>query len=155
MDSLRRLAAGELAEIVGPSALETDRESRGLRLRHLADDAVTTMPAADRAAMAAYARGVNAFIETHRSNLPLEFTLLGYQPRPWTVADCALIGFQMFRTLTTTWKDEILKRNMLARGDAAKVNFLFPAHRRRSAARLERLGHRRAPDGFRQADPRQ
>jgi penicillin amidase len=126
MDSLRRLAAGDLSEIVGPLALDADRDSRGLRLRHLADDAVTSMPAADRAAMAAYARGVNAFIETHRNNLPLEFTLLRYQPLPWTVADCALIGFQMFRTLTTTWKDEILKRGMIAHGDAAKVNFLFP-----------------------------
>jgi penicillin amidase len=126
IDSLRRLAGGELAEIVGAVALDSDRESRGLRLRHLAEDAERTMPAADRTAMAAYARGVNAFIETHRDSLPLEFTLLGYQPRPWTVADCTLIGFHMFRTLTTTWKDEILKRAMLARGDAAKVNYLFP-----------------------------
>ena len=127
MDSLRRLAAGELAEVVGTVALESDRESRGLRLRHLAEDAQGAMPAADRAAMAAYARGVNAFIETHRDKLPLEFTLLGYQPRPWTVADCALIGFHMFRILTTTWRDEVIKRNMLARGDAAKVGFLFPS----------------------------
>ncbi len=126
MDSLRRLASGELAEVVGTVVLESDRESRGLRLRHLAEDAQGSMPAADRAAMAAYARGVNAFIETHRDKLPLEFTLLGYQPRPWTVADCTLIGFHMFRTLTTTWRDEVIKRNMLARGDAAKVDFLFP-----------------------------
>ena len=126
MDSLRRLAGGELSEIVGPGTLESDREARGLRLRHLAEDAQRTLPPADRAAMAAYARGVNAFIETHRHNLPVEFTLLGYQPRPWSVTDSALIGFQMFRTLTTTWKDEILKRLMLSRGDAAKVNFLFP-----------------------------
>jgi penicillin amidase len=32
----------------------------------------------------------------------------------------------MFRNLTTTWKDEITKRNMLMDGDAVKVNFLFP-----------------------------
>jgi penicillin amidase len=31
MDSLRRLAGGNLAEIVGPGALELDRESRQLR----------------------------------------------------------------------------------------------------------------------------
>jgi penicillin G amidase len=126
MDSLRRLAAGELAEIVGPSALESDREVRNLRLRRLAEDAQRTMPASDRAAMAAYARGVNAFIETHRNKLPLEFTLLGYQPRPWSLTDSAVIGFNMFRTLTTTWRDEIIKSAMLARGDAAKVNFLLP-----------------------------
>jgi penicillin amidase len=126
MDSLRRLAAGELAEIVGAPAIESDRDARELRMRRLSEGAVRTMPTADRAAMAAYTRGVNAFIETHRGNLPIEFTLIGYQPRPWTVADCALVGFQMFRTLTTTWKDEILKGNMLAQGDAAKVNILFP-----------------------------
>jgi len=126
MDSLRRLAAGELAEVVGAAALESDREARNLRLRRLAEDGQRAMPASDRAAMAAYARGVNAFIETHRSKLPLEFTLLGYQPRPWSVTDCTLIGLHMFRTLTTTWRDEVVKRAMLARGDAAKVNFLLP-----------------------------
>ena len=126
MDALRRSAAGELAEIVGRGALEADREARLLRLRHLSEDAARTMPPQDRAAMAAYALGVNAFIETHRDRLPIEFTLLGYQPRPWTVADCALAGFNMFRTLTSSWKDEVLKREMLAHGDSAKVNFLFP-----------------------------
>ena len=68
--------AGDLAEIVGPAALESDRESRRLRLRRIAEDAYTTLPPADRAAFAAYARGVNAFIATHLHNLPLEFTLL-------------------------------------------------------------------------------
>jgi penicillin amidase len=126
MDSLRRLAGGELAEIVGSAALESDKDARSLRMRHLAEDAVHTMPAVDRSALAAYARGVNAFIETHLNTLPIEFTLLGYQPRPWTLADSALLGFHMFRTLTTTWKDELLKRAMLLQGDPAKVNFLFP-----------------------------
>ena len=31
MDVLRRLAAGELSEVLGPAALELDREARGLR----------------------------------------------------------------------------------------------------------------------------
>src|SRR6266511_5582496 len=53
MDSLRRLAGGQLSEIVGAVALESDREARSLRLRHLAEDAQRTMAAADRSAMAA------------------------------------------------------------------------------------------------------
>ncbi|MGH9719797.1 MAG: penicillin acylase family protein, partial [Bryobacteraceae bacterium] len=126
MEALRRLAAGELSEVVGPGALELDREARTLRMRRLAEEAVPLMPAADRAALAAYARGVNAFIETHRDRLPLEFRLLGFEPRPWRVTDSALAGFQMIRTLTTTWKDEMLKRNLLNGGDRAKVDFLFP-----------------------------
>jgi penicillin amidase len=126
MDSLRRLAGGELAEIVGRPGLDSDRDARSFRMRRLAEDAAHTMPQQDRAALAAYTRGVNAFIETHRNKLPLEFKLLGYEPRPWTIADCALVAFQMFRTLTTSWKDDLLKRNMLADGDPAKVSFLFP-----------------------------
>jgi penicillin G amidase len=127
MDALRRYDAGELAEIFGPTVLESDRESRRLRLRRIAEDAYTTLPAQDRAAFAAYARGVNFFIATHRHNLPVEFTLLKYQPRPWSVVDSLLICLHMFRSLTTTWRDELIKRDMLAEGDAEKVKFLFPA----------------------------
>jgi penicillin amidase len=126
MDALRRLAAGELAEIVGPSAIPSDRESRALGMRGIAVRQSSALPAGQRAALAAYARGVNYFIETHRGRLPLEFTLLHYDPGPWTVTDSLLIGLQMYRTLTDTWKDDLRKRQMLAGGDAAKVNFLFP-----------------------------
>ncbi len=126
MDLLRRFTAGELAEVFGPAALEADRDSRRLRLRRIAEDAYTHLPPADRAAFAAYTRGVNAFIASHLDNLPLEFTLAGYQPRPWSVVDSLLVCLSMFRDLTTTWKDEVVKRTMLAAGDPAKVNFLFP-----------------------------
>ena len=126
MDGLRRLAGGNLAEIVGPGALELDRDSRRLRMRRIAELAYTTLPPQDRAPLVAYARGVNYFIETHRHALPVEFTLLRYDPRPWSVVDTILIGLHMYRDLTTTWKDEILKRDMLGAGDRAKVNFLFP-----------------------------
>ena len=126
MDGLRRLAGGNLAEIAGPAALELDRDSRLLRMRRIAEQAYLALPAADRAPLAAYARGVNEFIKTHLRSLPIEFTLLGYQPRPWSVVDTILIGLHMYRDLTTTWKDEILKRDMLAAGDRAKVDFLFP-----------------------------
>src|SRR5690348_13823618 len=44
MDLLRRYNAGELAEIFGPQALESDRESRRLRLRRIAENAYLTLP---------------------------------------------------------------------------------------------------------------
>jgi len=126
MDGLRRLSAGDLSEIVGPAALPSDREARWLRLRRIAQDALRTMPAGDRAALEAYAHGVNAYLAGHRDRLPLEFILLGYQPRPWGAVDSVLIGLHMFRDLTTTYPDEILKQKMLEGGDRAKVDFLFP-----------------------------
>ena len=126
MDALRRQAAGDLAEIIGMAALESDREARRLRIRRIAEDAYVSLPPKDRASLAAYARGVSYFISTHLDRLPFEFKVLGYDPRPWSVIDCILAGLQMYKTLTTTWPDELLKRNMLAAGDPAKVNFLMP-----------------------------
>lgn len=126
MDGLRRLAGGNLSEIIGSAALEADRDSRLLRMRRIAEAAYVSLPPQDRAPLAAYARGINFFIQTHLHKLPIEFTLLGYQPRPWSVVDCILVGLHMYRDLTTTWRDEILKRDMLASGDRAKVDFLFP-----------------------------
>jgi penicillin amidase len=126
MDTLRRFAAGDLSEIVGPAGLEADRESRRLRMRRIAEQIYATMPAQDRARFAAYARGVNFFIETHRTSLPFEFAVLGYDPRPWSVVDGILIGLHMYRDLTTTWPEKVQKNNLLASGDREKVNFLFP-----------------------------
>jgi penicillin amidase len=125
MDALRRYTAGELAEVI-PTALQNDRDSRRLRFRRVAEAGYVTLPPEDRAALAAYTRGVNQFIATHLDNLPLEFTLLGYQPRPWSVVDCLLVALYMFRDLTTTWQEEIQKRDMLAVGDPGKVEALFP-----------------------------
>src|SRR6185312_5877369 len=126
MEGLRRFSAGDLAEVVGPAALEADQESRRLRIRRIAEEAYVALPESDRAAAAAYARGVNYFIATHLNNLPVEFTLLGYQPRPWSVVDTLMIGLYMYRDLTTTWKTDLLKNTLRTSGNAAKVDFLFP-----------------------------
>ena len=76
MDIMRRAAAGELSEVVGPATIEMDREARRLRIARLAEEHARALPPQDRAVLAAYARGVNHFIDTHRSTLPLEFTIL-------------------------------------------------------------------------------
>jgi penicillin amidase len=125
MDSLRRLAGGNLAEIVGPGALDLDRDARELRLRRIAEEGYLKLAPEERAAFAAYALGVNRFIATHLNDLPVEFTLLGYQPKPWSAVDCLLVCLNMYRNLTTTWRTDVLKHNMLSDGDQAKVNFLF------------------------------
>ncbi len=127
MDALRRLAAGDLAEITGRPGLESDREARRLRLRRIAEEAAAVASPEDLAPLAAYARGVNAFIRGHLDRLPLEFSLLGYHPRPWSVVDSILVGLQMFRSLTGTWRSDLARRAMLASGDRAKVETLFPA----------------------------
>jgi penicillin G amidase len=126
MDALRRRAAGELAEVAGRVALPSDEESRRFRLRRLAEQHEKTLTPEERAVFSAFARGVNHYISTHRDRLPPEFAILRYEPRPWTVRDSILAGLEMYRFLGAGWRNEILKQRMIARGDRAKVDFLFP-----------------------------
>jgi len=126
MDSLRRLAAGELSEVVGRAALELDDKARKLRMRRIATAWARRMPSRDRAWLAAYARGVNHYIESNRGKWAPEFTVLGYDPRPWSIADTLLCALQMHRTLSGHWENDLLKYKLLSAGDRAKVDFLFP-----------------------------
>jgi penicillin G amidase len=128
MDGLRRAAGGRLAQILGPAFVESDRQARRFRMQRLAEEHTARLSPAERAALAAYARGVNYFIETHRGQYPVEFTLIGYDPEPWRISDSALIGLYMFRDLTTTWEFDVQKQDMMAGGDPAKVNYLFQGH---------------------------
>ncbi len=126
MDGMRRRAAGELAEVVGAAAVESDQEARRMNLRQIAEAQEKALQPEERAVMAAFARGINYFIETHRDRLPLEFTLLRYDPRPWSVRDCMLAGLEMYRALSNSWRGELIKEKMLASGERAKVEYLFP-----------------------------
>jgi penicillin amidase len=99
MDMMRRAAAGELSEVIGEATVKLDREQRILGLRPAAESAEKNIAARDRAYFDAYTRGVNAFLESHRDRLSLEFRLLKYTPRPWTVTDSLLVGARMVQDL--------------------------------------------------------
>lgn len=129
MDNLRRFGAGELAEVFGSSALAMDQRSRRMRMRAIAESYVERLTPKDRALMVEYARGVNYFIDTHRGDYSLEFSLPGheYDPRPWTLTDSMLVGLVMIRDLTDSSKFEFDKGALLQMADPAKVRTLFPA----------------------------
>ncbi len=99
MDMMRRAAAGELSEVIGTDTVKIDREQRILGLRVAAEAAEKNISARDRPYFDAYARGVNSFLESHRDRLSLEFRLLKYTPRPWTVTDSLLVGARMVQDL--------------------------------------------------------
>ena len=99
MDMMRRAAAGELSEVIGADTVQMDRQERILGLRLAAEASEKNISARDRAYFDAYARGINAFIDSHRDRLSLEFRLLKYTPRPWTVTDSLLVGALLVQDL--------------------------------------------------------
>lgn len=113
LDGMRRFAAGELSEVLGEGLLAHDREQRILGLRDAARRSLEQANPRDRAFFEAYARGVNAYIESHRDRLPLEFRILRYRPRPWTAEDCVLMGASMVQNLNHGAYQRAIQREKL------------------------------------------
>lgn len=115
IDGMRRFAAGELSEILGPDLLKHDREQRIYGLSAAAEKAAEVQSEEDRHYFEAYARGVNVFIDSHRNNLPLEFRILGYSPRPWKPVDSMLIAAQMVEDLSSNPRNALTREKILAK----------------------------------------
>ena len=125
MDLLRRVARGQLSEILGPAALPLDKKFRLLRFAVAAERDVTLLDEESRTAMEAYTRGVNKFIEQHQNKLPVEFTLLKYKPEPWKPADSLVIAAYMYETLTESWEDELDRAKVTTRVGAERARDLY------------------------------
>src|SRR5438445_5421159 len=91
MDVSRRRASGTLAELLGSAALPGDVQLRTFGLRRAAARSLPLVSARARAAIEAYADGVNAFVASHP--LPPEYAALRLTRfPPWTPLDTAAVG---------------------------------------------------------------
>src|SRR6186713_1119589 len=90
LDYIRRLARGELAAVLGPSATASDRAMRTLGLARTAERDWGRVPAEVGEALEALTRGINLWTERVEA-LPVEFGLLGYTPTLWRPADSIAI----------------------------------------------------------------
>ena len=114
MELLRRTARGELAEIFGAgpqeSTLESDRQHRRYGFAQLAERQEAQTAPKLRAALEAYARGVNAYVASlGDKDLPPEFQVLQIKPRPWRPADSLVIGKLFDETLSTSWPTDLTR----------------------------------------------
>jgi penicillin amidase len=95
MDLMRRQAAGELAEIIGPAVVKVDRRHRLHRFRERARQVLAASPPGERALLAAYADGVNSGLST-LGEKPFEYLALRVDPAPWRPEDSILAVYAMF-----------------------------------------------------------
>jgi len=100
MERYRRQARGELAEIMGPSALEQDKAARiqGYTEEEMQRQIARLAPELQEA-LKGYVDGVNAWIEEAKraGKLPPGYAETGIEPRPWRATDTVAIGVMMSR----------------------------------------------------------
>jgi penicillin G amidase len=128
MELQTRAVAGTLSELLGPRALELDREARALGLAWGAERTyrLADSTSASGRGIRAYAEGVNAYID-HMSaaDLPLEYRLLSAKPQRWKPVYSTYVLSRM--GLVLAYSDGELRR---ARVEAlvgrAATDALFP-----------------------------
>ena len=108
MEIMRRLARGELAEVLGPKLVDTDKLFRSLRIRERAASYVAELDHQSPSwlALQAYLDGINQYQATHAR--PVEFDVLGITPRPFTAEDTINVAGYMAYSFAAAFRTEPL-----------------------------------------------
>ena len=128
MDIFRRNALGELSEIFGEQTLRLDEKHRRLGFPEVAQAAIKNLDPDSQRLIERYTAGVNQFIRTHLQNLPVEFRLLRYQPRPWRPSDTMAVALMMAETLNNTWERDLFRGTLLEKYGPQMLEDLYPTH---------------------------
>ena len=126
MDIYRRAAEGRLAEVLGEPGLESDRFMRTLGLGRAAQLDLGMISDQTRGFLEAYMEGVNKFLQQHGESLPVEFTILGYRPEPWTVLDTLAISKLQLYDAAGNYTQELLRASIAARLGPEVLATLLP-----------------------------
>ena len=79
-----------------------------------------------RAALQAYADGVNKFLEGHGESLPMEFVFLGYRPHLWTAIDSIVVAKLQAYDAATNYTQELLRASLANRFGTGVLATLMP-----------------------------
>lgn len=129
METNRRVAAGRLSEIIGPDTIETDRLLRTLGLMRAAQREVATYDETTLDILRAFSSGVNAFIESKKSRLPIEFRLLKVTPEPWRPEHSVAWAKVMALLGSKNWQEEIVRALLTKKLGPEKAGALLGLNR--------------------------
>jgi penicillin amidase len=84
MEIWRRQGEGRLAEVLGSKYVDRDRFARLLKYRGDMQAEWRSYAPDAQEIVRDFVAGINAYIREIRDRPPIEFTILGFQPEPWT-----------------------------------------------------------------------
>lgn len=128
MEGMRMMAAGRLAEMLGPDVLDIDRFMRTIDLRRAAEALQRGVSPDVSYLLERYAQGVNSYLASHRDRLPLELDASGHQPEPWTPEDSLLVFCLLNFGLAANLQEEIAALLLAQRIGAEKLAWLLPVY---------------------------
>jgi penicillin amidase len=129
MEFQRRIGFGRLSEMFGSAALPQDRFLRTVGFGRAATSAWEHSPTWLKEQVNAYVAGVNAFISSHhRATLPPEFTVLNFEPEPWSGPDVIVWVKMMAWDLSANYSFELLRNDMVRAVGVERMRQLMPLY---------------------------
>ncbi|KJS22839.1 MAG: acyl-homoserine lactone acylase subunit beta, partial [Pseudomonas sp. BRH_c35] len=128
MVSLRLMAQGRLAEMVGAGVLETDRFMRAVNLRQSAELLYRESSPRMKKFFEVYARGVNAYLYRHQDKLPMDLAESGYKPEYWKPEDSVLVFCLLNFGLSQNLQEEVAALLLAQKVGSDKLAWLLPIY---------------------------
>lgn len=128
MDLLRRLAAGELAELLGDEkeVIETDIQNRRWLLRSRAINTLTSLPIEEKNILTKYTQGVNDGLKS-KTIVSFEYIVLMTEATQWKEEDSLLVLYALSLELQQKQMGRVYARGWIdAHTNLAQKTFLLP-----------------------------
>jgi acyl-homoserine lactone acylase PvdQ len=130
MDLSRRLAKGELSELVGEIAFETDVFMRTIGIKRNVESLYRTLSAEDKVLLLKYAEGINTYV-LQQAVLPLEYLLSWNTWTLWHPTDTIALTKLMGLSLNVGWVGKTIRYKLVkALGEEAAAVLLPHQHER-------------------------
>lgn len=133
MELFRRVITGELSEIIGEDALDSDKHYKIIGLHRMAKKSANRIREDQDSDifryLEAYKNGVNAGIEKAKINPPIEFTALDLEIRNWKIEDSfKVLAFIDWGQSCWNYPMEILREQLIRKLGHKLADSLIPLY---------------------------
>ena len=112
MDIARRFIRGQLSEVLGESGIESDKYNLATGLEYWAEKSLEALEEKDKNGqidffdeLERYVDGVNYYLEIHQDELPIEYAIIGFKPKRWSLLDSICYYKLMAQMLSWDYND--------------------------------------------------
>ncbi len=126
MDIARRAGAGKLSEIFGEKAIPFDKMFLTVGIKRNILKNYSKFSGNDIKLLKAYSRGVNFYIKNANGNLPVEFSVLGYEPEEWKPVHSLIIMRMMAWELNIGWWTDFAYTELIQKVGENKAKEILP-----------------------------
>jgi penicillin amidase len=126
MELTRLFATGRISEMIGEKGEALDTRMRTIGFHRHARRHAAILEPGTKNLVQKYLDGINAFIQNHPGEYPLEFKLAGIRPKPWDLADSLAVLYLMSWDSAANIETEIIAQMLIEKVGLEKAREIFP-----------------------------